>query len=175
MPSGPSSRARARVRPSIAAFAVWYALPHGRDHRLRAEELVLQVHVETVVPIGFVDLFECMAIVIGGIVDEDIERSAFLYLPCDRALDRRNFCEIDMEVAKAVVACVGEPLDERVGRFVAYVEEGHVRPLAHESLDNSGADAGAAASHEHAPAGQAWIKSAPLGRYGVIHLGQPPM
>ena len=49
---------------------------HPSDHRLRAEEHVLQVHAETIVPIFLGDIVDRMAIIIGGVVDEHVKSAA---------------------------------------------------------------------------------------------------
>ena len=94
MPSRPTSRARLRVSPSIAALATWYtarsAIPrcqlieprltiepppagaHRRNHRLGGEELVLEVDRHALVPIGRRDVLELVAIIVGGVVDQHV-------------------------------------------------------------------------------------------------------
>ena len=81
---------RAEVDDHAAALAA-----HARNHRLRAEELVLEVHVETIVPIVLGDLVEIVAVVIGGIVDKHVERPISLDQPVDALLRRRHIGQIE--------------------------------------------------------------------------------
>ena len=68
---------------------------HARDYRLRTEKLVLQVHCEPVVPIIFRDIVELVAVVVCGIVDEDVERAIFLDQRPDARGGRADVLKVD--------------------------------------------------------------------------------
>ena len=68
-------RARCQLIEPRLTIAPPPLLPHSRDHRLGAKEIVLEVHVETVVPIVLGHFVDVVAIVICGIVDQHVERA----------------------------------------------------------------------------------------------------
>ena len=92
MLSGPSSRARPRVRPLIGGLGgdigeqsaiadhpgdraeiddrAAAGIAHLRPHRLGGEELVAQIDRHALVPIVERDVLDAMAVVIAGIVDQ---------------------------------------------------------------------------------------------------------
>ena len=124
-------------------------LAHRRNHRLGAEELVLEVHLEAIVPIVLGDVVEGVAVVVGGVVDQYVIGAARLDPGRDRRAGRGDVGEIDMLEAR-VGSVPGQALRQVPGFLVANVEEGDVGALPDEAFDDAGADAGAASRHQDA-------------------------
>ena len=122
-------------------------LLHVRMHRLRREELVLQVDVHRAVPRLRSDLAHPLAGIVGGVVDEHGDRPELLPNARDRRFQRINVGEVAMQEHRRA----GKVGNERFRRLVIHVDESDVRPLGGKRRDHGRPDAGRAASDEYDP------------------------
>src|SRR4029078_5027368 len=125
---------------------------HCGRNRLGAEELVLEVHVEAVVPIILGDVLDGMAVVIGRVVDQHIDPTELL----DRFPGCADIGQIDANESGAHAA------RKVVGIRAVDVEEGNLRSLLGEPLDDACPDARPTARYEHLLAAKAWVGCAPF-------------
>ncbi len=112
---------------------------------------MLEIHGDATVPDLFGHRLGRVALVVGGIVDQDLHGPE-AGLDCgDCAAQRPNVGEVArFEVHRR--ARIGERLRQIPGGSDRDVEEGHLRLLTRELAHDELADAGAAAGHQHDPA-----------------------
>src|SRR5471030_655541 len=132
----------------------------GRFHAgcdgLRAEELVAQVDSLVVVPVFGGDVGDLMAVVVGGVVDQDVDGAVLLRDAGEGGRQR-------IEVGQVAVVEGGwyrraaQIVFELARGVVGDVDEEDVGALFGEGVDQGRADAGAAAGDHHALAGQAGV------------------
>ncbi len=133
---------------------------HPRHHRLGAEELVLEVHVEPVVPIFLGDLIDVVAVVVGGIVDQHVERPAPLDQPLDAAASLRDVREIDLLERARRSARQARRDSSSFSMSMKVTSE----PWRANAFDDARANARSAAGDEHSLAAQARIERAQVPR-----------
>ncbi len=136
-------------RPEIQDHAATRAL-HRRRRRLRREEEVAQVHCHPLVPIGGRDLFDRVAIVIGGVVDEDIDATQLCFDRGDHRLHRVYVAQVYGVEDRGDIGVL-EAGDQRLALRHGDVAEGDMRALADEGLDQPFAAATAADEDAFAP------------------------
>jgi hypothetical protein len=107
---------------------------HPRDHRLGAEEQMLQVHADPVFPIFFRHFLDGVAIVIGGVVDQDVERAMILDQLGDLGLGAARY-RSGRNARKTGGWAALDRLRPAPAIRVGDVEKGHVCALADKALD----------------------------------------
>src|SRR4029079_12495278 len=112
---------------------------HPRDYRLCAKELMLEVHVQPLVPIVLGYVLDLVAIVVRRIVDQHVDGPRLL----DQGVDAAGGCR-DVDEVHLAEPCAAAR--RQIFGFVCTdVEEGDVRPLPGESFYDARADSRAAA------------------------------
>jgi len=94
------------------------------------------------------DFVDAVALIVGGIVDEDVDGGVVCEDGVDGGFRRRNVREIAVDVFGGRAALDGERVHEGVCGFVIDVEESDAGALASEVCDDGFADAGGAAGDE---------------------------
>src|SRR5206468_5723222 len=67
---------------------------HSWDYRLRAEELMFEVHGHALVPQGLGDLIDRVAVVPGRIVDEHVKGAVALHQVADASHRRSHIAQV---------------------------------------------------------------------------------
>src|SRR5262249_21370619 len=111
------------------------------------------------------DLVDRVAIVVRGVVDENVERAVRLDVATDRFLQAGNVGEVDALEARLAAEARDQSQRIRLGN----VEEGHIGALAHEAVGQTRADARAAAGDQDALALEARIDRPAVLRLGRLH------
>ena len=121
---------------------------HGGDDGLDGEEEGAEVGGDGAVPGLGGDFFDGVALVVGGVVDEDVDGGVGGEDLIDGGLEGGEVGEVAVDVLRSGAAFGGEGGDEGVGGGVLDVEEGDAGALAGEVGDEGRADAGCAAGDE---------------------------
>src|SRR5450830_131826 len=130
-------------------------LLHAGQDRLAGEEHGTLVDGDALVPVFQRDLFRLVALVVGGVVDEDVEVAHLRRQLGDGGLQRRDVGDVAVAVHRGRVAGRLDALDQRQAGLLCDVHEGDDRALLCVCLDNGFTDAGATARDEYALAAQA--------------------
>ena len=131
----------------------------GRD-RFRGEKHVAEIGGEALVPIFGRDGFERVAVVAGGVVDEDGDVADFGVGLVDGGLELRDVADVALEEVRSVVCVGGNFFGEELAWFGGDVEEGDFGVLAGECFGEGGANAAAAAGDEDGFAGEVGVGAA---------------
>ncbi|CAM2151396.1 putative 200 kDa antigen p200 [Paraburkholderia tropica] len=124
-------------------------LAHAVDDGLCTKELMAQIHGEPIVPVSRADVADVMTVVVGRVVDENLDVTSSLSDGFETALQGVDITQIAAMVDGLVLRLPAR-LDERERRFVGYVQKMHARALCAERLHHGGANTGAAArDHDH--------------------------
>src|SRR6185295_7092175 len=125
--------------------------------RLRGEELMAKVDGDAVVPVLQRDVSRLVAVVVGGVVDEDCNGARVIAHAPDDRLQRGNVAEVAGDEARREQPGLADPRAKRRRGGLVDVDERDVRALRAEMLDDASPDPGAAAGDEYALVGQAWV------------------
>ena len=131
-------------------------LAHLRMNGLGGKKVMPQIHVLGVVPIVGGDVGDRVALVIGGIVDQDRDRAELRPGFRDRGLQRRDVGHVAVQKKRRPALA----LHRRRHRFAfcaLHVDESDARMIAREGAHEVGADAGRAAADEHIAPGKTGI------------------
>jgi hypothetical protein len=129
---------------------------HAGDDGLRGEELVGEVQGHTLVPVFGGDVFDAVAVVAGGVVDEDVWCAEGGDDVGEGGLEGGDVGEVAAAV-EGWVGGVAEGFDEGNGGLVGYVEEDYAGVLEGELFDGGGAYALSAPGDENQLVGEAWV------------------
>jgi len=88
--------------------------PHSRNNRLRREELVSQVHRNAVVPIFGGNIVNAVAVVIGSVVDQNVDCALFPFNISNRLPDRVDVAQVAVAVQGRVRHVAAQPFDKIV-------------------------------------------------------------
>jgi hypothetical protein len=103
------------------------------------------------------DIGNGVALIISGVVDEDVNGTEGCEGLLDGGLERSNVGEIAVEIEGRGAAFGGQGVDELVGRIVLDIEESNAGALAGEVGDDGLAYAGGASGDENGAAAEAWV------------------
>jgi hypothetical protein len=124
---------------------------HARHNGLTGKEHGPLIDRDTAVPLALRHVFKIVAMVVGGVVDEDIKvaqaRAQFLH-------GRLQGCDVgDVAVAKQRCRVTGcrDALAQRNAGIALNVDESNVRPLFSKSADDRLANAASAARDKNPP------------------------
>ena len=123
-------------------------LLHVRVHRLRGEELVPQIDVHRAVPVLRRHLVDRLAVIVGGVVDQHGDRPERGPHARDRRPQRLDVGEVAADEERRMRGAPKGSPTSASRRFAVDVDEGDLRALAGEGLDDRRADAGSAAGDE---------------------------
>jgi hypothetical protein len=126
-------------------------------HGLGAEELVLEVHGDPVVPVFGCDRIERVAVVAGGIVDQDRDVAVGPRGLGDGFPEGCDVAEIGLEEERGGMARGLGGGHGLQARFPVEIDEGDLALLLGEGQDGGGADAGAATGDQDGAAFEARI------------------
>ncbi len=146
-------------RPEVQDHAAARAL-HRRHHGLGGEELMAEVHRHALVPIFRRDLLDRVAIVVRGIVDQDVDAAKLLFQIGDHALDRRDVGQVAMPVDRDMLRARGQPAEHRLAGIIGDIDEGDFRALRDKCFDQAFADTAATTGDDDALVDKAWIMCA---------------
>jgi hypothetical protein len=139
---------------------------------LRHKELMAQIDRHALVPIGGRHIGHAVTIVIGGIVDDDVDAAQ---LRLDLRHHRLNGFDVT-QIAAVEMGLEGgiraKALCHRRASFLSDIAESDMRALRHEGFDETLTDAAGAAADEDALALQAGIKS-PVTHASAFTLSRP--
>ena len=111
---------------------------------------MLEVHIDPIFPEIFGDIIDAVPVVVGGVVDQHIERPRL----------RAQFADATLHCGDVGQVNAFEARTGRCGQcarfLLANVEECHLAALLGEGLHDFGADPGTAARDQHPLAAQAW-------------------
>jgi hypothetical protein len=113
-------------------------------------------------------LLDRVAIVVRGVVHQDVEAAEILDQPRDPGLGAGHVGQVDMLIDRRLPQA-GEAGDQRLRLRIGDIEEGDVAALADKALDHAGADARSAAGDQHALALQARIEGALIASERHVH------
>jgi hypothetical protein len=135
-------RYRAQVDDGAAAGGL-----HVLYDRLRAEEVVPQIHCDSLVPVRGCRVFDVVSFVVRGVVDQHIDRPELVADARKQRLDRRDVGQVARVIARRS-RVVGQTLLQFARLGLRNIQERYVSALLREALDDRGADAGAAAGDD---------------------------
>jgi hypothetical protein len=116
---------------------------------------VLEIHVDTLLPVLRRHFLEVVPVVVRRVVHEDRDRTRFRFDVGQRGAERRGVRHVALQETGAVA----ELRDQGLGLRGRDVEEEHAGVLARESRDDLLADAGAATGDDHRLARQRGVNS----------------
>ena len=126
---------------------------HVAADGLRREELRAQVDVERVVPVLDVDIVDAVALVVGGVVDQDSDRAEVGTGLLDGRFQGVNIGHIAMDELRARLRCEG------IAGLRLDVHERHFHRVGGKGAHDIGADARGAAGHKGSSSSQAGVGS----------------
>ena len=133
---------------------------HLRGDRFGGEKHVAEIGGEALVPIFGRDGFEGVAVVTGGVVDEDGDVADFCVGMVDGGLKGGQVADVALEKVGSVAGFGGDFFGEGLAGFNGDIEEGDFRFLARERFREGRADAAATAGDEDGFAGEVGISGA---------------
>ena len=131
-------------------------LAHLRMDGLGGKKVMAQIHVLGVVPIVGGDVGDGVALVVGGVIDQDRDRAELLARFRDCGLQRHDVGHVAVKKKRRPALA----LHRRRHRFALralHVDESDARVIAREGAHDVGADAGRAAADEHIAPGKTGI------------------
>jgi hypothetical protein len=142
---------------------------------LRSEEHVAQVNGDAIVPVGMGDGIESVAVVAGGIVDEDRDVAHLGAYRFNCGLQRRDIADVALDKHGRIAGFFSNALDQCLTGVLRDVDEGHAGTLLAELLRKGRADAASAASDENGFASEVGVdRPASLQIFGALrHFGEP--
>ena len=120
------------------------ALLHARHDRLRAEQQVTQIDGHTLIPVSGGDVAELMAIIVGGVIHQHIDRSDLF----ERLRYRIQIGKIAAPEHRRVQV-IAKRLTQCNGGFLLHIQKSYLRALTHKGGDNACANARATAGDNH--------------------------
>ena len=142
-------------RPEIQDHTTARAL-HRRNGCLCGKEQMAQIHRHPLVPIGWRDLLDRVAIIIGGIVDQDVDAAQLRFDLRHHRLHGVDVAQVD-RVENRREGRIAEARYQRFALGHRNVAKGDMRTLRDKALDQSLANPAAAAADEHPFARQAGV------------------
>ena len=155
-------------RPEVDDHAAARRL-HRRHHRLGGEELVAEIDVHPLVPIGGRDVGDRVAIVVAGIVDQHVHAAQRFLHVGEHPRDRVEVGQVQPAEQRHMRRACAQPLDQRQRFGLGNVDEGDLRTLPYERLDQPRADPRSATGHDHAPTAQRGVDRPSVAHHRVGH------
>jgi len=124
---------------------------------LDRKKLRAQIDGDGFVPIFRRDFFDGVALVIGGVVDQDVDGTEGVEDLLDRGLKSGDVAKVAGKVKRSWTALGDEVVDEPMRRFVLNVEEGDTGTLMRKMADKGFADTGGAAGDEDCAVAEARV------------------
>ncbi len=128
------------------------AFLHAGRGLLGAKQHVAKIDRDALVPIGRRDFGELVAVVIAGVVHQDVDRADLL----EEAGDGGEVLQVAALEHRRMLA-IGERPDKRRALVFEDVEEDDLGALSRERRHDARTDAGPASGHDDALALKAWI------------------
>ena len=128
---------------------------------------MLQVRVETTIPVLAGDGFDCVAGVVSGVVYECVDEAAFAEDPIRYRLQGGGVCQVTGN-EEGRVRSVRKPVGERVAGLFIPIEEAYAGTLGAKSLHDGLPDPAGAAGHHDRAVFEAGVDSV---RALIFHVG----
>ena len=122
-------------------------LAHGAARDLGGEELVLEIERHRPIPILLARLVRLLALVVGGVVDQDADRPKALPNLLHRGFERGDVGEVALKKQGRRLGCA-DLRHQVLRRLDGDIDKGDIAFLRGEGLDHRCADAGPAPGDE---------------------------